>query len=429
MNALGIREFSTLCLVAIAAGVWCRSAQASGVQLREQSAEGMGNAYAGSTAKAYDPSTLFHNPAGMTRLEGSQVSFAAAWIAPVARFSGGNTIGGAVTPGTDDVNPLKSGPVGAAYFVWDTAPDLKVGLAVTMPFGMHAEYPGDWVGRYQALVSDLTVINLSPSVAYRVGDALSVAGGLQAQWVKARLTNAINFNALDPGSPDGLAEIDGDDVGLGWNISALYEIDRETRIGLSYRSSIRHTVTGKADFQGVPAALAGSLNFADSRFHSTATLPDIASLGVYHQIDPQWAVMADVSWTHWSLFRELRIVFDSGRPDAVTEQNWHDTWFFAVGVSHRPTDGLKLHLGVAYDMAPVRDRYRNARFPDSNRLWLSGGITYAVTPNCSASLSYAHLFGGSASIDRTDPDRIGGRLVGRYDNHADLVSAGVTVRF
>lgn len=425
------RNLLALGMAGIALGLCGRGVQASGIQLREESAEGMGNAYAGSTAKAYNLDTLFYNPAGMTRLDGNQAGVAVAWIAPVANFSGGNTVAGTATTGTDRrVNPLKATPVGAGYAMWDAAPDLKLGVGITMPFGMHSEYPSNWVGRYQALASDLTVVNVAPSVAYRVTDALSVGGGLQVQWAKAKLTNAINFNALVPGTPDGLARLDGDDVGVGWTASALYEIDRRTRLGLSFRSSIRHTVRGQARFQGVPAALAGSVNFADSRIRSTVTLPDVVSVGAYHEITPKWAVMAEVSWTHWSQFSELRVRFvDSGRPDAVTEQKWKDTLFHAVGLDYKPVDSLTLHLGTAYDQAPVSDPYRNPRFPDSDRIWLSGGISYAIAPDWSVNASYAHLFAGSASIDRADPDAIGGRLTGNYENHVDLVSAGMSVRF
>jgi long-chain fatty acid transport protein len=414
---------------ALALGLWRDDSWASGFQLREEGAEALGNAYAGSTAKAYDLSTLFYNPAGMVRLSGNQAGATAAWVSPDFKFSGSDTVAGRAVSGGSGGNSIKPVAVGSAYLLWDAAPDLKAGLAVTTPFGMRSEYKEDWVGRYQALATDLTVVNVSPSVAYRLNNALSVAGGLQVSWAKTSLTNAVNFNALVPGSGDGLARIGGEDTALGWTTSALYEFDAATRLGIYYRSSVYHAIQGRAQFQGVPAPLAGNVNFADSGIKTALTLPDTASFGLYHEISPQWAVMSDVAWTRWSAFRTLRVGFDSGRPDIAVPENWSDTWFFSLGASYKPTEQLTLNVGTAYDMSPVSDQYRTARVPDSSRLWLSGGMSYALTPDSKLSFGYAHLFAGSAPIDQTDPGAIGCRLVGKYDNQVDIVSTSVSVRF
>jgi long-chain fatty acid transport protein len=232
-----------------------------------------------------------------------------------------------------------------------------------------------------------------------------------------------------PGSGDGLFRVSGDDLALGWTASALYQFDPSTRVGLSYRSAIRHAIHGAAEFQGVPGALIGNRAFADSGIDTVITLPDTATLGIYHELSPQWAVMSDVAWTRWSAFRTLRLGFESGRPDAVAPQNWSDSWFFSLGASYKPSERLTLHVGTAYDMSPVGDRFRTARIPDSDRFWVSAGVSYALAPGHQFSLSYAHLFAGSAGIDQTDPDLIGGHLSGRYDTHVDLISALYTVRF
>lgn len=425
MNTRWLRLVIVLASPAIGGG----SAHASGFQLREESAEGMGNAYAGSTAKAYDLSTLFYNPAGMARLHGNQAGVTAAWIAPHSNFDGSNTIGGTATGGSSGGNHSRSVATGAAYAMWDLAPDWRLGLALTAPFGMRSDYEENWVGRYHALDSTLLTVNASPSVSYRVDDRLSVAVGMQIGYIDTLLTNALNFGALVPGSGDGMLRVTGDDLALGWTASALYEMSPSTRLGFSYRSSIRHAIQGRADFQGVPGALAGNLAFTDSGIDTAITLPDTAALGLYHEISPAWAVMSDVAWTRWSVLRTLRLSFDTGSADAVQPLNWNDTWFFSLGVTYRPSEALSLHLGTAYDMSPVDDRYRNARIPDTDRIWLSGGISYSPAPGHQFALSYAHLFADSATIDQTDPNQIGGRLTGRYDNRVDVISASYTLHF
>lgn len=429
MPGNGLRLIALSAIVAVQLAVADHTACASGFQLREQGADAMSNAMAGSTAKAYDLSTLFYNPAGMARLNGNQAELGAAWVAPSSRFEGQNTVGGIPTAGSNGGNGAQSVAVGSAYLMWDPAPDWRFGLAVTSPFGMRSDYDEDWVGRYHALDTTLTTVNVSPSVSYRIDDRLSVGAGLQVGYIDARQTNAINFGALVPGAGDGLFKVSGDDVALGWTTSLLYQFTPATRMGLSYRSSIRHAIHGQAEFQGVPAALAGNVAFADSDADVVITLPDTVTLGLYHEISPQWAVMSDMAWTRWSSFRTLSLTFDSGRPEVAVPENWHDTVFISLGATYRPNDQLGLHLGTAFDRAAVGDKFRNARLPESNRFWLSAGVSYEPSPEHRFNLSYTHIFADSAAIDQTAVDQIGGRLTGSYDIHADVISASYTLRF
>ena len=50
------------------------SSGAAAFQLLEQSASGLGNAFAGSAAVAENASTVYFNPAGMTQLAGNNLS-------------------------------------------------------------------------------------------------------------------------------------------------------------------------------------------------------------------------------------------------------------------------------------------------------------------------------------------------------------------
>lgn len=405
-------------------------ARASGFQLREQSSEGLGNAFAGATAKAYNLSTIFYNPAGMTRLEGNQVAASGTWIAPVAQFEGTNTMAnGTRTRGSDGGDAIKDAAVGAVYAMWDARPDLKFGLAVTAPFGLRSDYNEDWVGRYHALESSITDINFSPSVAYRINENLSVGGGLQVAYTKARLSSAINLAAL--GAGDGKSTVEGDDIGFGGDLGLLYEFSPTSRIGLNYRSQIKHTLEGNARFDIAPAVkntlIALGNNVRDTDATADLTTPDTVSLGIYHELSPQWAVMSDVQWTHWSTFKELRVKYDSGRADAVTDESWHDTWFFSAGASYKLDDHNKFHFGVAYDQTPVDNEHRTARIPDSNRYWLSAGYTYELNPNFQANVGYTHIFADSASIN--EASSTAGTLNGSYKAYVDIISTSLVLKF
>lgn len=413
------------------------SANASGFQLREQSSEGLGNAFAGSTAKAYNLSTVYYNPAGMTRLEGNQAAGSITWIAPVSEFSGTNTVttgqpaARGLSSGGTGGDAIKDAAVGAVYAMWDARPDLKFGMAVTAPFGLRSEYEEDWVGRYHALESSITNINFSPSLAYRVNDNLSLGAGLQVAYAKARLSQAINLRALNPALSDGKAMVEGDDIGFGGDLGVLYEFSPTSRIGLNYRSQIKHTLEGDARFEVSPAiktALGNPVSLRDTTASADLTTPDTVSIGIYHELSPRWAVMSDVQWTNWSTFRELRIKYDSGRDDSVVDESWKDTWFFSVGATYTMDEQNKFHFGVAYDQTPVDTEHRTARIPDSNRTWLSAGYTYDFSPKFQGNIGYTHIFADKADIREAGGNN-SGELVGSYDSSVDIISASFVVKF
>lgn len=407
-------------------------ASASGFQLREQSSEGLGNAFAGATAKAYNLSTIYYNPAGMTRLEGNQVAGSATVIMPQAHFSGSNTVGATRTSGGDGGDAINDAAVGAVYGMWDARPDLKFGMAVTAPFGLRSDYDVDWVGRYHALESAITNINVSPSVAYRINDNLSLGAALQIAYTKVRLTQAINLTTLTGGAlpGDGKGIVEGDDFGFGGDVGLLYEFSPTTRAGLNYRSQIKHTLEGDATFQATAAQKAAlGVNLRDTTASAELTTPDTVSFGIYHELSPQWAVMSDVQWTNWSTFKEVRIKYDSGRADSVTDESWKDTWFFSLGATYTLNDHHKFHMGVAYDTSPVDDEHRTARIPDTNRYWLSGGYTYDFDKNFQVNVAYTHIFADKADINELNDSTQRGTLAGSYDASVDILSASMVWKF
>src|SRR3954469_21124547 len=82
---------------------------ASGFELREGSADWMANVFAGDTAKAYDASTVWSNPAGMVRLNQNEINGSVNGIFPSINFSGANFISPtATTRGTTSGNLIQS---------------------------------------------------------------------------------------------------------------------------------------------------------------------------------------------------------------------------------------------------------------------------------------------------------------------------------
>lgn len=429
-------------------------AQASGFQLKEQSAEGLGNAFAGSTAKAQDLSTIFFNPAGMTKLSGHQTQAVLSYIAPTAEFtatgSGNTTFGGPISGVGNQDDAAENAVIPAFYLFYDYSDDIKFGLSVNTPFGLVTDYDENWVGRYHALKSDLMTIAIQPSIAYQVNDWLSVGGGPVFQYADAELTKALDARtavfagmlgagmplptalAASAGVEDAYSKVTGDNIAAGYTIGLMFEPMETTRIGVSYRSRITHDLSGEVEFSNVDPLLAGNPGLAAGSGRAELNLPDTASLGVYHEFSPNFAVMGEVAWTNWSLFRELS-VYRGGEasPISSTLENWNDTWFYSLGATYSPMEKLKLQIGVAYDQSPVPDATRTPRVPDADRTWLSLGAGYEVMPGVSANLAYTHIWVEDANINLGNegaglPEH---NISGTYKSDIDIISAQVKVTF
>jgi len=409
----------------------------SGFQLRENSAAALGNAFAGAAASAEDASIVANNPAGMTALRGNQVSGDLAIVIPSAIFSG-MSLNAAHQPigGDNGGDAGAAKPVPAVYGVYDASPDVKFGLAITAPFGLETQYDSSWIGRYNAIKSDLEIININPNIAYRLTDWLSLGAGPALQHASAELTNAINSTSIarlaNPqlpaglSLPDGYARITGDSLSVGYNLGIFAQISPETQIGASYRSQVGHRLDGTATLN-VPTPLTADPRFQTTPSQTDFKTPEIVSLAGSSRILPDLTLLAEIQWTNWSVVKNLRIQRPDGSALADQREQWHGTWFGSIGVNYYLDTNWTVRGGFAFDPTPVRNQFRTARIPDSDRYWLAAGFSYKWTTDLRFDAAYAHIFGGSAPIDEVS--QTGDVLVGRYSNHVDIVSLSATLRF
>lgn len=426
--------------VALALAGTSTMAAAAGFALIEQNASGLGNAYAGGAAIAEDASTVFFNPAGLSRLSGTQLAVSAEAIGLSVKFHNQGSTSAVGTPTTGGEGGDGGGwaVVPNFYFATDIAPQWKFGLGINAPFGLKTDYDAGWVGRYQALETKVETININPSLAYQVNDRVSVGAGVSAMYIKGNLSKAIDFGSIGaglgiPGSipqnQDGAVKFDGSAWGYGYNLGALFQVTQDTRVGIAYRSKIKEELSGgQASFSGVPAALASSPLFSTTGAKTTVNLPETASLSAFSQIDSKWAVMGDVTWTKWSRFQELRLQFDNGAPDNVTAENWKNTYRISAGVTYQYSDRWKLRGGLAYDKSPVDDQYRTARIPDNDRKWVALGASYKLSDAGVIDFGYAHLFISDASINHSEPPA-GGTVLGSFSGSVDVAGVQYSHKF
>jgi long-chain fatty acid transport protein len=398
------------------------TALASGFQLQEQSASGLGLAYSGMAAAVQDASTVFWNPAGMSLLPGKQGVAAIHYIMPDTKYSN--------TASTLPLAAFGDGGQGgetallpALYGSWMINPQWSVGLAVNAPFGLATEWDSRWVGQLHAIRSEIETLNINPSVSFKVNQMFSLGAGLSYQRLKAEFTNAVGIT-----SPTPIGKVAGDDWGWGFNLGGLVDFGQGTRLGLTYRSQIKYTVEGDLSFN-VP--------LPTQRIKADVKLPETFSIGLSHQFNPQTRVLADWTWTGWDSIPELRIVSQAtGATISNTALNFKNSWRMGVGVEYQLNQPWLLRAGLAYDKTPIQDAYRTPRLPDADRTWLAIGARYVPAPSSNwwFDFGYTYIWMKNASSNlpyagAPAAEAARGVLRGEYKANINVLAAQVGFKF
>ena len=421
---------------------------ASGIQITEKGTKGLGNAWAGGAAVAEDASTVYWNPAGLTRLDGTHLELAVHFIRPSFMWDddGSTTVLGQPLTGSDGGDA--GGPNFVPNFFYSHAfgDKWRAGIGIVSPFGLETDYDKNWKGRYYTTKSSVLTIDINPSVAYRISSQWSVGAGISAQYIDAELKNAIDYGTLSlltgigaplpPQGADGRAELEADDWAWGYNLGVLFELNENTRFGLTYRSKVKYDDDdGDATFTTPAAAqpLANALGLVDTQTSAELDMPANASLSAYHKLSEKWAIMASVVWTQWSSLDELRVQFDSGAADNVTTFDWDDTFYYAIGATWYYSDQWTFRGGVAYDQTPVPDKERRSpRLPDDDRFWVSTGASYEFLDRWGLDFAGTYIWtDGNPEINKTatGEDLFRGNLKGDYQAYSYILSLQINYTF
>jgi long-chain fatty acid transport protein len=451
------RQILAAVLVAVSA-----PASAAFFQIAEQSASGIGNAFAGGAAIAEDASTVWYNPAGMTRLDRAQLIVGGSYIHPsfTANVLSASTVfgfpiaGGGGDAGQDAFVPT-------LYATYPVSGRLVLGAALNAPFGLVTDYEDGWAGRYHALRSDIKTINVNFAGAFKFNDALSLGLGVSHQTLDAELTQAVDFATIctgalgilppipnncgasggftQPGNPnDGHAKVAAKGDAWGYNVGILSQLGA-TRLGLAYRSQVKYKLKGDFDITpgtNVPPALLTDPRFLliDSGASTNVTLPSTLSLSAVYETRGPWTLMADVTRTYWSVLPELRIKFDSGQADQVVTLNLKDANRYSVGTTYRLSDAWVLRAGVALDRSPVTSAAdRTPRLPDSDRRWVALGAGVRASQSVHFDFAYTYVRLEDSSVQKTaapgNENLARGNLSVNYQGSVQIFSAQIRWAF
>ncbi len=393
---------------------------ASGFALNEQSISGMGTSFAGRSSSAEDASTVFGNPAGMARLKRDEVYVGAAAIlakSDIDRVSA-RSPAGSISGGNDgDMVPTTGVPMG--YYVKPLDDKVAFGIGVYVPFGLMTDYESSFQGRYYADKSYVRVITVQPTLSYRFNDKLSVGFGPTFNHIEGELTSSL-FTPLG----DGKVKVKGDDMAVGFNAGLLYEFTPQTRAGLTYHSRVKYKLEGDTRVEASP--LAGIAGKYDANLDLTT--PESVDISITHDLSDALTLHAGSTWTRWSRFKEIRVENDSAAlPVIVEEQNWHDTWAHAVGLSYKVSPQWTLRTGIAIDQSPTNNVDRSPRVPSGDRTIFSVGAGWSPNTDMTIDVAYSYLQEESVNVNQQSSTR--GDYSARYKNSAHGLGASLSYRF
>jgi len=437
-----------LLLLTIATALSAGQVQAAAFQLKENSAKGLGRAFAGSTSTANDLSVIATNPASMRLLEGRQFQADVSAIKFSAKLRGGadaTYATGAPISGGRGGDAGMLAPVPVAYFHLPLADDtMHLGFSMIVPFGFKTEYDREWVGRYHGVKTDLRAIDLGAAFSWDINPFFSLGASVFVERLDIEINNAIDFGSIlagasgsghSPGSHDGFSTVEGDDTSLGYVLGGTFSLNENTHIALSYRSKVEHKITdGTARFD-VSTATRNTLDaigqanvFINTAGQAKITLPASATLSASHKVNERWSIMADISHTYWkSAFDQVTVTFSSSQPDNSLKFGYKDTIFASVGGEYLFSPNLIVRAGLGYDPTPTTSADRDVRVPDTNRSWLSLGLSWLPIENTEFNMGYTHLFMSDPKIDITTAT--GNKLNGKYKLNSDILAVSMNYRF
>lgn len=410
---------ASLALIMPVSGVF-----AAGFQLSELSASLQGQAIAGAAAADDDASAMGYNPATLASVKGNQVSVGGSIINPNVSYYNATAredvfVVNPTNRTTSEANITPIAYVPNAYAAFERANGWHYGVAVYAPFGLETSYAPNWVGALNGTDSELKTIDFQPTISKQLTPTLSIGMGLIVEYMQVNLDQASLAVPID-------FDVKASNTGLGAIVGLVWTPTADTAMGLSYRSSVVHNLSGTATLSALHSGLpAGDVS-------STLKTPEEINLGLSQKVTDRLTVLGTAEWIRWSSMQALSLT-DSDTPNIKIHLplEWKNTWLLSLGNTYRLTDKWTLRDGVAYDQTPTQNLYRDPRIPDADRYWLTVGATYAATQHLQYNAVYEHIFirDQSVNVSQTLIPAVTGHVSAEYKGSVDIFGVSLNYRF
>jgi len=390
---------------------------ATGFALYEPDVSTMGNAYAGGAATADNASVVAVNPAGMSRLDGYNLTLNNTLILAYTNIK--NASGTAQAP--DNTNKGDMVPrilLGSAFVTFPHVifDNMTVGLGLFAPDGLKTNYESTFQGRAFGDKSTVTTVTFQPTVSYAFAPNFSAGVGLDVNHFNGVLTSG-----LSSAFPDATQELDGAKNAFGYNVGFLYSPIPDMNLGLTYHSKVTYKLNGNVEVNDAPITNTPYTFSATGKGNLKITTPDSVELAATYKILPTVNLKAGITRTMWSTIGVLTpantftaagvttsvplpAVYSAGIASQLNSTssaqalNFKDVNMYSIGADWQAFDKLTLRAGFAYDTSPVETEYRGVRLPIANRTIYAVGANYKISDTTSTDIAYNYLHEANAHV-------------------------------
>ncbi len=316
------------------------------------------------------------------------------------------------------------------HFVAPINDQFGWGASITSNYGLATEFNDTYAGGSVECTTDLETMNLNLSGAYRLNNAWSFGLGFNAIYARAKIERfagdlgqlvagqimqspagqtqqgqalAATANGIDSNTK--IAHLNGNQWGFGWNAGILYELDKNNRYALTYRSEVKLTSKVTTAAILIVRLITTVCQFLPRQVaqrnpgYLMLNLPEMWEVSGYNRVDPQWAIHYSLAYTSWSQFQQLKATSTSGDTLFQKHEGFKDAYRIALGTTYYYDDNWTFRTGIAFDDSPVPAQNRSISIPDQDRFWLSAGTTYAFNKDASVDVGVSYMHGQSVKIN------------------------------
>lgn len=351
-------------------------------------ASGLGNAYAGEAAIADDSSTLFYNPAGLTFIKNPQLIISDNGVYGFTRFNGSATLIPASYTQTGQTISKIYGQIPTFFFTSPVSSKVTVGIGGVPVLGYAiSNFSNNSLVRYVGTKSQIAIFALTPGLSYAINDNFSIGLGLDLEYLYAQFQNRAQLFGVPGSVPDQNSQNIASGYGYGWHAGLLYNFNPCTRVGLTYHSIVSFNASGTSEFS-IPGVSVDTV-YRSNHFKVRFPNPPVIALSVYHEINPNLAVMGTIDYIEWGRIKTLTGMnvalppaFGSLTTTSLTT-HYHNEWEFLAGVNYRISCPWLLRAGGGF-----ATRYSTTNVPSALQGAPAGVLAIGAQYQATKALSF-----------------------------------------
>ncbi|MEA3244425.1 MAG: outer membrane protein transport protein [Pseudomonadota bacterium] len=366
----------------------------------------VGTAGAGFAVKAQNASTVFGNPAGMTRFDQPELLAAGVGMYLKLPFQ---PDGKTTVDGSDGQSSEFSG-TGSFGYIHPITPSLSVGVSAQNYFGLALDWSSKWVGRYEVVDETLIAPQVQPTVAWKVNDWLSVGGG--AALTLGYLADKKRVFNADPARGDGKLRYSDTDFAVQGNFGIMIEPNERTRFGLRYLTETELNFKDGLHLSNVGPIVGQAKGEA---LELQIRMPQAVNFSAFHQLNDQWALLGDIGWEEWSCFGQINVQVDPSGNTSKLDLNMRDVWHFGVGAQYQYTPQWLLTAGVSYDTSMSTDKTRPVQLPLGTMYRYGVGFEYEKRKELTIGAGLDFMWEGNLPVAPAG-NALAGEVSGKYEN-------------